>query len=89
LDQTKEQFATMVACSPVEPKGELVKIILQMLVTDGSLMGTQYPSLQQRSHPVAARQEILADFLCGTNNLVMVPSRLQWTIARPAIRLNV
>jgi hypothetical protein len=46
LRQTEKQLAAMSAGSPVEPKGEFIKVVFQMLVTYGPLMRTQHPSFQ-------------------------------------------
>jgi|GEM_PF-2450211 len=88
LRQAEEQLAAMSAGSPVEPKGEFIKVVFQMLVTYGPLMRTQHPPFQQRGDPVAVRQQVVSEFLRGTDNVMAIPFRLQWPIANPSVRLN-
>jgi hypothetical protein len=40
----------------VEPESEFVQVLLQVVGLDGALVGAQQPPLEQRSHPVDARQ---------------------------------
>jgi hypothetical protein len=63
LGQAIEQFAARGRRAAVESKGELVEVIVQVVVSDCTLMGAQQPSLQQRDHAMHARQQLRRGFL--------------------------
>src|SRR5271157_465539 len=63
LGQAIEQFAARGRGTTVESKGELVEVIVQVVVSDCTLMGAEQPSLQQRDHAMHARQQLRRGFL--------------------------
>jgi hypothetical protein len=56
LCQAEEELASRSRLSPVETKDEFVEVIVEMLVTDSSLGGSQRPSLEQREGSVDSGQ---------------------------------
>ena len=46
LNQAVEELASASGLAGVEAEGEFVEVVVEMLVADGSLMRTQYPTLQ-------------------------------------------
>jgi len=74
--------------APIEPESKLVQIIIQMFMADGTLMGTQKPSLKQCGNSMAAGQQIFAYLAIITNNFVNVAQTAKPVIAYPAIRVN-
>jgi hypothetical protein len=70
----------------VETEGELVKVVIQVRYTHGSLMRSQQPALEKRNNSVYQRQQILTDVGFLTNDLVVISQALQLAVATPAIR---
>ena len=56
LSQSIEQFAPRFGAAAIEPKGELIQVIVQMLYSNCPLVGAKQPSFQQRDHTMDARQ---------------------------------
>jgi len=56
LSQAEEELTSTLGFSPVEPEGELVEVVVQMLVTDRALVGPHQPSFEQRDDSVDPRQ---------------------------------
>jgi hypothetical protein len=56
LSQSIKQFAARFGFAAVESKSELVKVIVQMLLSNRALVGAQQPSLQQRDHTMDTRK---------------------------------
>jgi len=52
VGETEEDLTGMTGTAPIEAKGVLVEVALQMLVADRALIGAQEPALQQRRDPV-------------------------------------
>jgi hypothetical protein len=46
LSKAEEDLARMTRAAPIESKGVLVQVPLQMLVADGPLVGAQEPTFQ-------------------------------------------
>jgi len=55
LRQAKEELATAFGSPTVEPECELIQIVVQMLMTDCTLVGSHQPSFQQGDHPINPR----------------------------------
>lgn len=88
LNQSKEQFATGLGRSPVEPESELIQVVAQVFGTDRTLMCSQYPALKQAGNQMAVRQEILSNFWAVTHNLVAIAEFLDSIVPLPIISLN-
>src|SRR5712691_9991909 len=52
LGQPIEQLAPRGRLAPVEPESEFVGIVVQVLVTNRALVGSQQPALEQRDYPM-------------------------------------
>ena len=59
LCQTVEELAAGAGSATVETERELIQVVVQMRRTNGSLMSTQQPALQQGGHPMAMGQRVL------------------------------
>ena len=90
LSEAREQLASAARSAPIEPKGELVEVVVQVLETYGSLMGAQQPALQQRDDPMNARQQFGRRFLLAPQegDPVAVAVPLQGLVAQPPVRMH-
>ena len=57
LCQPEEELASRSRLSPVETEDEFVEVVVEVLVTDSSLMGSEHPSLEQRDRSVDSGQQ--------------------------------
>src|SRR5262249_10924432 len=55
LDEPVEEHPAGPRRAPVEPERELIEVVGEVLAIDGTLVGAEEPSLEQRGHPVDAR----------------------------------
>jgi hypothetical protein len=55
LQKAVEQKAASSGSSAIETKRELVQVVVQMLATHASLMGSHQPSLEQGRHEMNSR----------------------------------
>ena len=72
LDEPVEQFTTVPRGPAVESKRVFVEVVVQMLMTDSALMGSQQPPLQQRGDCVAEGQQIISDICVLSYNLTHI-----------------
>jgi hypothetical protein len=73
LGQAIEQFVARGRRTTVESKGELVEIIIQVMVSDRTLMGAEQPSLQQRDHVTRVGAESVILENAGGIKLLKLP----------------
>ncbi len=66
LDQPIKQLPAVPGCPAVETEREFVQVVVEVSLTNGSLMCPQQPSLQKRRDPVNARQQITGGFLVAS-----------------------
>ena len=85
LDKPIEQLAAGARSSPIETEGEFVQVVVQMRRLNGPLMCPQQPALQQRSHPVRQRQEVVADFRRFADDPSAVSLGLQSYVTVPVV----
>jgi hypothetical protein len=52
LCQAKEELAATLGSSAIEPERELIQIVIQVLMTDRSLVGSHQPPFEQGDHLV-------------------------------------
>jgi hypothetical protein len=58
LDEPVEEHPAGPRRAPVEPERGLIEVVVaEVLAIDGALVGAEEPSLEQRGHPVDARQQ--------------------------------
>jgi len=88
LNQAKEKFSTGPRCPSVKSKRIFVQIVVQVGCTWSPLMCSLQPPLQQRSHPIHQRQQVLPDVSGLTGNEVLVALGGQSSITTPAISAN-
>ena len=60
LSQSIEQFAPRSRLAPIEPEGEFVEIVVQVLLTNRALVGSQQPTLEQRDYPMNPWEKVFA-----------------------------
>ena len=60
LQQPIKQFPSILRCSTIEPKCVFVEVIVEMLMTNSSLMCGHQPAFQQTGHPVTRGQQVIA-----------------------------
>jgi hypothetical protein len=58
LCQPEEELASRSRLSPVETEDEFVEVVVEVLVTDSSLMGSEHPSLEQRDRSMDSGQQV-------------------------------
>jgi len=56
LSQAIEELAARVGLAAVEAENELVEVVVEVLVGNGSLVGAQQPALEQGDHAMNPRQ---------------------------------
>src|SRR5213593_3239373 len=88
LHQTVEQESARARSPSVEPKRELVQIVVQMFGTDGTLVGTQQPSLEQGSDAVGPGEQVISQAGGWSDYFVLRSQRPQSSITRPVVCLN-
>ena len=88
LNQPKEQFATGLRRSPVEPESELIQVVAQVFGTDRTLMCSQDPSLKQAGNQMAVRKEILSNLWAVTHNFAAIAEFLDSIVPLPIVSLN-
>jgi len=52
LGQTKEELAPTLGAPAIEPEREFIQIVVQVLMTDRSLVGSHQPPFEQGDHVV-------------------------------------
>ena len=85
LCQSKEQLAPGGGRTAIEAERELIEVVIEMIVTNGALMGAQEPAFEQRDNTMNPGQQVLAFRLAPLHPSV-VPVALQPTISIQAIR---
>jgi len=88
LSQAVKQHAAWRRCPTVKPKGELIQIVRQMLMTNRTLMRSQQPSFQETGYAVACRQQVFSDLGGATNHRVSIPPRHQSIVPVPSISFD-
>ena len=69
----------------IESERVLIEIIIQVFVTYSPLIGVQQPSIQRRSDPLAARQQILPHVGALARELVHVILPVKADVSLPPI----
>jgi len=85
LDQTVEQLPAVSRRSSVEAECILIKVVSKMFCTDGPLVRSQEPSLQQSCNLMAQRKQVIAYFGLLSYHLVDIANPTQPVVARPSI----
>jgi hypothetical protein len=58
FDQAEEKLSAVPGFPSIEPEGEFVQVVLQVLVADGTLVGSEEPAFQQRGHAMYSREKL-------------------------------
>ena len=90
FDKAEEQLAAVSRFAAIEAESEFIQVILQMLVADTALVGSEEPAFQERDHSVHARQQSgsLLGVFASASNLVIVACFLKPGVADPAIGMH-
>src|ERR1035437_1536496 len=90
LRKTKEQLTSTLGSSSVEAERELVQIVVKVLMTDRSLMGSDQPSFEERDDLVHSRHQLRWSLLLASEkrDLVFIALPFQGKVAQPAIGVN-
>src|SRR6266850_3430988 len=91
LQKPVEQLSSVLRCSSVEPEGELVEVVAEVLVTDCALVGAQDPALQKGSDSMYSRHQLMRfpRLPLQDGDLVLVPPDvLEPVVAFPAIGVD-
>jgi hypothetical protein len=65
LQQPVEEQATVARVAAVEAEGELVEVVVELCVADGTLVGAQHPALDQRGDEVHVWQHDMRGVAAG------------------------
>ena len=90
LDEPKEQLAPVAGRPAIEPEREFIQVVVQMLMTYGSLMRPQKPAFQQRHHTMDPRQKIRGRLLLTPQDrhLMGIALLRQAPIGVPTVGMN-
>jgi len=90
LRQAKEEFAATPGSSAIESEGELIQIVVQVFLSDGPLMGSEQPPLQQGDDLVNAGQQLRGSLLFARDDrdLVLVAYPFQGHVSLPAVGVD-
>ena len=78
----------MMRSPTIESKRVFVEVVVQMLMTNSTVMCAQHPSFQQGGHSVAMRQQIIANLLRMANYFMSISKGIQLGRAFPSIGMN-
>ena len=87
LHEPVEQLPAMPGGPTIEPERELVEVVVQMGVTDGTLMRPEQPAFEQRHDAVDARQQLRGRFLTAfeERDAVLVAPLLQSVVTEQPV----
>jgi hypothetical protein len=85
LEKPEEELPSVLRCSAVESESEFIQVVVQVLGTDGALMGSHKPAFQQPSNPVARGQQALPHVRVLPYNFMSISKQVQLAIPPPAV----
>ena len=87
LKKAVEQETPGPGTSPVEPEGELIEIVGELSVSDGSLVGSQEPPFDERGYPVRPGQRYVCWVWRGGlfDHEMIIPEGGQAGVAPPSV----
>ena len=90
LNQPVKKLATVSRCPAIEAKRKFIKIVIQMLKTNSTLVSAKYPVFQKRHNTVYARQKLCSRSAGAFNysNFMSIPVGFQAAITFPTIGSN-
>ena len=88
LEEPMEKLPSVPRRSAVEPESEFIQVVVQMLGTDGPLMGSHEPAFQQPSDPVARGQQVVSHGGILAHNFMSISKEVQSAIAPPGVCPN-
>jgi len=90
LNEPVKKLAAMSRSPAIEAKRKFIKIVIQMLTTDSTLMSTKYPAFQKRYNAMYARQKLSSRSagIFNYSNFMSIPLGFQAAIAFPTISTN-
>src|SRR5450759_3091991 len=90
LRQTKEELAAALGSSAIESEREFIEIVVEVLLTDRSLVGSHQPTFEQGDREVNPRHQLRWSLLLSLEkrDLVLVAFALQGQISQPAVGMD-
>lgn len=90
LNEAIEEQPAGSRCSPVEPEGELIQVVVEVRLADAAMVGSHPPTLQQRCDSVDARHGYVGRELAGpqTPGTMLIAMARKWNIAGPPVRAD-
>src|SRR5664280_2059831 len=92
LNQPVEQLPAVLGGPAIEPEGEFVEVVVEMLGTDRTLMRSQQPPLQQGYDAVSVRKQIGLGSRQAQPplfaRLMLIAKRCQTVISTPSVGLH-
>src|SRR5271165_1354311 len=88
LGEPVEQQPASIRASPVEPKSEFVKVVIEVLLLDAALVSAEKPPLEKRGDSVNPRHDFVGwiQTVADDGDLVLVASVRQPGIPAPSRR---
>ena len=90
LNQSEEQLSPGARVAPIEAKGELVEVVLEVLPADRPLVRPEDPALEKRCHARDSRQELmgLLPFPAEDGHFALVAKDFKPVVALPPIGVD-
>ena len=90
LDETIEQFPSLVGRASIETERELVKVVVEMIFPNSALVGSQQPSFEESGDSVDTRQKLVGQFLAPADicDLVFIAVAAQIDVPFPPVGVN-
>ena len=90
LHETVEELSSALGLPTVEPEREFVEVVIEMVVADGTLVGSQEPALEQRGNAVDPRHGLVS-WVIGvfhSGDLMKVTQCFDPGVASPAVGVD-
>ena len=92
LEHSVEHHSPAAGVPPIEAEHELVEVVVQMRVVDGTLVGAEHPPLEQRGDSMHGGQQLRSLLIAATPGraltarVVGVAASVQSKVSFPAVR---
>ena len=90
LHESLEKLAAVPGSAPVEPEGEFIEVVFQMLMAHRSLVRAQNPPFEQRGYSVNPRHQFRCSFLFAVKNgdLMNVALTFSRKVCQPSVGME-
>jgi len=90
LREPVEEQSSCLGMPTIEPEGELIKVIVEVLMLNTALVSAVQPSLEKRSCPVDSWQDLMRQLITTADDgdLMLVTGILQIRVATPSVGVH-